>query len=453
MFARGCIIVTDNVMFHLCSTQPDILTNTLHKMRRILFILVAIATTLTLTAQELSYGQYMEQVLTKNIALTAQRLNIDIATAQVEASKVRNNPTLGITYSSNEDWSKKLGSAIEGELSRTFTFGVRKGGIELAQSKQKETAALLEEYIRNFRADATIAYLDHLKATMLLSVEEKREKELSAVALNDSIRFTKGDIAKADWLESRMAAKLAHNNRLQAEAGVTTTAIKLGYYMGDLRNAYAIRATGTLELNETAGTVDQYTEVALRNRADLQAALYRIDVAEATKRLNAAQRRTDLNVKLGATYNRGAHAEEPHSPSFTTVKAGVAIPLKFSNLNKGARTADRLVVQQARQEAEEARLAVQTEVMQAHNDYRYAIMQAETFTSGLLDEMEQVVTSKKRAYEEGDIPFLDYISAESRNSEMMHEYINALYYKAIKWVELQRATGCGMELSAQPINE
>ena len=422
-------------------------------MRRILFILVTIATTLALTAQELSYGQYMEQVLTKNIALTAQRLNIDIATAQVQASKVRNNPTLGITYSSNEDWSKKLGSAIEGELSRTFTFGVRKGGIELAQSKQKETAALLEEYIRNFRADATIAYLDHLKATMLLQVEEKREKELATVALNDSIRFIKGDIAKADWLESRMAAKLARNNRLQAEAEVTTTAIKLGYYMGDLRNADAIRATGTLELNETAGTVDQYTEVALKNRADLQVALHRIDVAEAAKKFNTAQRRTDLNVKLGATYNRGAHAEEPHSPSFTTVKAGVAIPLKFSNLNKGARTADRLVVQQARQEADDARLAVQTEVMQAHNDYRYSIMQAETFTSGLLGEMEQVVTSKKRAYEEGDIPFLDYISAESRNADIMHEYINTLYNKAIKWVELQRATGCGMEFSTHPMNE
>ncbi len=424
-------------------------------MKKINIIAAAALLLLTATtkAQSLSYGQYMEQVLCNNIALTAQRLNIEIATAKIKASKVRNNPTLAITYSSNEDWSKKLGDAIEGELSRTFTFGVRESGIKVAEQNSRETAALLEEYLRNFRADATIAYLEHLKAIEKLKIEGKIEEELKSVARNDSLRHASGEIAKAEWLESSMAAGIAQNNRLAAEAAVKTTAVALGYYMGNLDNAAEITGSGTLEINEPTQPLHTYTEKAISNRADLQAAICRIDIAEAAKKFNAAQRRTDLNVTVGATYNRGARNEEPHAPSFTTVKAGVAIPIKISNLNKGARTIDRLLVQQAEQEAQDARLLVTSEVMQAYNEYRYATLQAETFTLRMIDEMNEIVAGKRKAYERGEIPFLDYISIERRQGEMEAAHLEALFNKAVKWVELQRAVGCKMEFAAEQMSE
>ena len=423
-------------------------------MKKTITTAVAIIATLAhLAAQNISYGQYMELVLTNNIALTAQRLNIDIAAARTKASKVHNDPSLAITYSNSEDWDKELGYAIEGELSRTFTFGVRKGGIRVAQSEQTETAALLEEYLRNFRADATIAYLEHLKANTRLAIKTENEKNLQQVALNDSIRYTRGDIAKSDWLESRLAAVLAHNNRLAAEAEVKSSAIELGYYMGNLQNAENIKGYGTLDINEPPAPIDSYIERAIDNRADLQAALCRVDVAEATRKFNAAQRLTDLNVKIAAEYNRGARIDGEREPSVTVVKAGVAIPLKLSNLNKGARTADKLLVQQAQQEAENARLLVHSEVMQAYNEYLYAIMQAEAFTPQMVEDINNTVNSKRRAYEAGDISFLDYISTEQRKNEMNDEYVEALFTKALKWVELQRATGCGMSFSTQAIAE
>lgn len=422
------------------------------RMRNILILFFALAAIVT-NAQEISYGEYMERVLAHNISITAQRLNIEIAAAKTKAAKIYNDPTLALTYSSNEDWDKKLGYAIEGELSRTFTFGVRSSGITLAKKEQEETAALFEEYLRNFRAEATIAYLHHLKAIKMLEIRQTMEKDLSGVAHNDSLRYIKGDIAKADWLDSRMTAGLAHNSRLAAEAAVKSTAITLGYYMGNLQGAENIKGTGTLDIEETPAPIATYMERAADNRADLQAALCRVDIAEAARKFNAAQRRTDLNISIGATYNSGAHAEEPNDPNFTTVKAGIAIPLKFSNINKGARTADRLVVQQSLQEAENARLVVESDVMQAYNEYLYAIKQTETFTQLMIDEMGEIVRSRKKAYEMGDISFLEYISAEQRRCEMEENYTEALLNKAIRWVELQRATGCNMQYTTQPINE
>ena len=405
-------------------------------MKKGLFIFTLILAFTTANAQEISYGEYMERVFNNNIALTAKKMDIDIADATVKSSKVYNDPTIALTYTNNEDWSKGLGQGIEFELSRTFTFGVRRTRIDLAESERTQSIALLEEYMRHFRADATIAYLEHLRAMMLF--EEAREiyNDLSEVAANDSIRYLRGDIAQSDWLESRMAQGVAKNAMLTAEAELRNTAIKLGYYMGELENSASLSSTGSLEITGTVATLEHYIASALEHRADLVVALGKADIAVAAQKFNKAQRRPELDVTLGATYNIA-------DPDFTTIKAGVAMPLKFSNLNKGARLQDELLVKQANIEIEEARLIVTAEVMQAYNNFKYAAKQSETFSGVMLSDMQQVVNSKKIAYEVGEIPFLDYLIVQRNENEMREEYINALFEKAVAWVELQRATGIG----------
>lgn len=413
-------------------------------MRKLLFILTLIAT--TATAQEISYGEYMQRVMEGNIALTAKRLDIDIADAHLKGSKTFNDPTLAVTYTNNEDWSKKLGQGIEVELSRTFMFGVRKNRINMADSERRLTAALFEEYMRNFRADATLAYLEHLKANMLLAEAKEILNDLEEIASNDSMRFIRGDIAESGWLESRMAMGIARNAMLETEAGCNNTAIKMGYFMGSLDGAESLRGNGTLEMSEEAAPIEHYINNALTHRADIVVALSRADVAEAVKRFNKAQRRPELNAVLGATYNIAR-------PDFTTLKAGIAVPLKFSNLNKGARIADEILVQQANIEVEEARLLVQADVMQAYNSFLYAVKQTETFTGKMLSDMRRVVEGKKKAYELGEIPFIEYLIVERDESEMRREYIEALFGKAAAWVELQRATGFSLEFETMPIAE
>ena len=406
-------------------------------MKKVLFIFTLLLAFTATNAQEISYSEYMERVFNNNIALTARKMDIDIADATVKSSKVFNDPTVALTYTNNEDWSKGLGQGIEFELSRTFTFGVRRSRIDLAESERTQSIALLEEYMRNFRADATIAYLEHLRAKMLLEEACEIYRDLSEVAGNDSVRYIRGAIAESDWLESRMAQGVAKNAMLTAEAELCNTAIKLGYYMGNLENAVSLNGTGSLKITGEAAPLEYYTNTALEHRADLVVALGKADIAAAAQKFNKAQRRPQLDVTLGATYNIA-------DPNFTTIKAGVAVPLKFSNLNKGARLMDELVVKQANIEIEDARLVVTAEVMQAYNNFKYASKQSETFSQVMLSDMQQVVNSKKRAYEMGEIPFLDYLIVQRNENEMHGEYIDALFGKAVAWVELQRATG--MEL-------
>ena len=407
-------------------------------MNRFIITVIAFLATAAIQAQEISYGEYMQRVSDGNIALAAKRLDIEIADAGVKSSEVRNDPTLALTYTNNEDWSKGLGQGIELELSRSFTFGVRRSRMDLAESVRKETVAMFEEYMRNFRADATIAYLEQLRAKMMLDETTKIYNEISEVAANDSVRFQKGDIAESDWLESRMAQGIALNAVLEAEAEVDRCAIKLGYYMGNLDRAEKLRATGTLEISKEAAQLDSYIATALENRADLVVALSRAGTAEAMQKFNSATRRPELNVVVGATYNIS-------DPDFTTIKAGVAVPLKFSNLNKGARIMDEISVKQANMDVDEARLLVKADVMQAYSDFIYADKQSRTFSEKMLNDMDKVVEGKKKAYEIGEIPFIEYLIVERSKGEMNKEYINALFGKAVAWVELQRSVGIDLE--------
>lgn len=415
-------------------------------MRKTILLLTIILAGTTAYSQEISYGEYMDRVLAGNISLAAQKLDIKIADAGVKGSKVHNDPSIAITYSNNEDWDKKMGQGIELELSRSFTFGVRRSRIDLAESERKQSVAMFEEYMRNFRADATIAYLEQLRAEMMLDEAKKIHEDISEVASNDSIRLLNGEIAESDWLESRMAQGIALNALLDAEAEVDRCAIKLGYYMGNLEGAAELRGTGTLELNEKAAPLEIYTAAALENRADLIVALSKVETAEAVQKFNSAMRRPDLNVVVGATYNKAR-------PDFVTLKAGVSVPLKFSNLNSGARIIDEISVQQANMGVEEARLLVEADVMQAYNDYTYATRQNETFSNAMLNDMQQVVESKRKAYEMGEIAFLDYLIVQQNESEMRQQHIDALFGKAVAWVELQRATGFSFEFSTMPIAE
>lgn len=411
-------------------------------MKKAFFLLTIIFAVTKVMAQNISYGQYMEHVFKNNIALTAKKMDIEISDAAAESSRVYNDPSLALTYTNNEDWSKGLGQGIEFELGKTFTFGVRRSRIDLAESERRQTVALLEEYMRNFRADATIAYLEHLRAKMLLAEATEIYNDLSEVATNDSLRYLRGDIAKSDWLESRMAQGVAKNAMLATKAELTNSAIKLGYYMGDVNDASLLTGTGTLEITEQAAPLEHYANTALEHRADLVVALGNAEIAVAAQKFNKAQRRPELDVVLGATYNIA-------DPNFTTIKAGVAMPLKFSNLNKGARLMDELLVKQADIEVEEARLMIAAEVMQAYNNFKYADMQSETFSSEMLSDMQQVVESKRMAYEMGEIPFLDYLMVQRNESEMRGEYINALFGKAVAWVELQRSVGIELKYRIQ----
>ncbi|MBR2301278.1 MAG: TolC family protein, partial [Bacteroidaceae bacterium] len=115
-------------------------------MKRLFATTYILLTAIVAIAQQFTYEQYMQRVLSNNTALVAHNMNIDIAQAALTGSKIYNDPSLGVEYTNNEDWSKHLGQSIAAQLSCTFTFGVRSAGINLAKKELEGTKAVLYDY-------------------------------------------------------------------------------------------------------------------------------------------------------------------------------------------------------------------------------------------------------------------------------------------------------------------
>lgn len=170
------------------------------------------------TMVPLTYRQYMERVAEGNFEYASEKLNVPTAKAEVTAAKVFNDPNLSVSYFNNENNSLQMGEGVEVELSKTFSFGKRGANISLARSESELTEALLADYFRNLRADATIAYMEALKQHELYKVKENAYENIRTLAESDSIRFSLGQIREVDATQSRVEAGVLRNELLQAGA-------------------------------------------------------------------------------------------------------------------------------------------------------------------------------------------------------------------------------------------
>ena len=182
----------------------------------------------------LSYRNYMEKVTEGNLEYAAERLNMDVSEAEVVASKVFNDPNLSVSYFNNENGSLQMGEGVEVELSKTFSFGKRGANIALARSESELTKALLADYFRNLRADATVSYLEALKQYELYKVKQNAYENIRQLAESDSVRFTLGKIMEIDATQSRLEAGILKNELLQAETDLHNAFSNLNLLTGSV---------------------------------------------------------------------------------------------------------------------------------------------------------------------------------------------------------------------------
>ena len=202
------------------------------KKRIILWIallpgVAAQAQTLHRTECPLGYDQYIGRVWRENLSYAAEKLNVRIADAEVKAAGVFNDPQFGVEYGNNADRRMQMGQSVSAELSKTFSPGKRAARIDLARSEQELSGALLEDYFRNLRAEATLAYLDAVKQAELFRVKQDAYENIRKLAEGDSVKYTLGTITRAS------GAYRPAQRFFRAE-----------FADGDLRPRYALRAVG-----------------------------------------------------------------------------------------------------------------------------------------------------------------------------------------------------------------
>jgi len=388
----------------------------------------------------LSYPHYMEKVATGNLNYAAERMNVPIYDAQLTASKVFNDPNLAVSYFNNENNSLQMGEGVSVELSKTFTFGKRSAGIALARSEKDLAESQLADYFRNLRADATISYMVAMKQHELYKVKQDAYQTICELAVSDSIRFVKGTIKEIDATQSRLEAGILRNDLIQAEADLHNSFATLNLLTGNASHDTLWQPTTELRNKLQSFVLADLLNASLQ-RADLISAMKNKDVASKALTVAKRERYTDVDLSIAVNRNTRVHNEEAPAPAFTGVTAGIAIPLRFSNINKGKLGVARFQEQQAQTQLDAVRMQVQNEVLQAWRNYESLTEQVKHYEQGMLSQAGDVIKGKIYSYNRGEVSLLEVLDAQRTYDDVRAQYIETLFNYNSALVELERAAG------------
>ena len=396
----------------------------------------------TFTPIKIRYPDFLSLVNKNNLAYAAEKFKVNIADANIEASKVFPDPELAIGASDTGQRRMQMGYGFSSELNWTLELGgKRKARINLAKSTSELTKALLEDYFRNLRADATLNYLASLKQKQIYKVQLNSYTILKNIAVADSIRFKLGSITEIDARQSKLEAGSALNNVFQSEADWKTALLQLGLIVGNQKTDSLYSPSGDLAQFDRLFDLNALITSAQNNRADLVAALKNKKVSQDLLKLAKANRVLDLGVSLGVESAAVVTNVVAPTPSSNTVSAGISIPLKFSNRNKGELKAAEYSLQQADVLYQQTELQIQVEVRKAWFSYLTIQKQLRQFNTGLLADAQRLLDGKVYSYKRGETSLLEVLNAQRTYNETQLNYYETLYNYAAALVELEKTAG------------
>lgn len=414
--------------------------NTRTEMKKTISIILLTALALPAIAQPITYGQFTRLVAEKNALYLAEKYNIDIAAASLQAARVFNDPELSVSYGNNQDWDLQMGQSVEVGMSINPDFaGVRRARIAVADSEKDITEASVTAYLNNLKLEAASAWAEAWKLRESCAVLEQSVKDMMQIADSDSLRFSVGDVGRADALQSRLEARTLKGSLLTLQADYRNALDVLALFCG---GEHIDGMEGELSFPGFIPDEQEICSLAEANRADLKAALLSKTLSENNLKLIRASRAFEMGIDLGYSYNTEVRNEIAPAPRFNGLTVGISIPLKFSTLNKGEVNAARAQVQQSEKYYEAARLQVRSEAIQAYNSLIAAMAVHNQYTGSILNDARSIVEGRKSGYLKGESSLMEYLSAQQTYLEVMQAAIEAEAACFISRAQLEQAIGC-----------
>lgn len=376
---------------------------------------------------KLSFSEYLNMVSKKNIKYLAEKYNVSIAEAEVIAQKVFPDPNLEFE-AANESFTLGLGYTLE--------LGNKRGArIQLAKSQAKLEKLALENYYQELRSEAADIFLEAIGQRELLKLKKNSYEYMLRLRESDNIRFKLGEITETDVRQSKLEATILLNDVFDQEAVYKSALVNLNQYMGlsaDTLNA----PLGSWNLLDREYILSELISIGLTNRIDLFAANKSIEVATNQYKLVKAERKMDL--ELSVNYERDWSG---FFPSSKAVKAGIAIPLKFSNLNKGVVKAHQYGIEQTKLQQQSTELQIKAEITQAFFYFDAAKKKVAQYKSGLLEDSQNVLDGMIYKYKRGETNIMEVLIAQRTYNETQEQYIETMKGYISSLITLQKVCG------------
>ncbi|GAA6765408.1 TolC family protein [Flavobacterium sp. CGRL1] len=364
----------------------------------------------------LSRNQAEALFLDKNISLISEKLNIDIADAQVIQAKLWPNPTL--TVGEINLWSNATAQQlpplwgnygktqqVNAELEQLIqTAGKRKKLIAM----EKVNAEIAKEYFKTFLRSLKIEFRDNLTDLQYNQAQEAvYQKQLSSMqtllkAYANQVK--QGNIGKGEYvrLKASELQYLKEINDLQKENNALQKELKV---LMNLPATSFVKLTdeGFVPVNKNIEDINlaNLMESAIENRPDMKVLKLGNEYNDNKYKYERAMRTPD--VTLGISYDRGASLMNDF------VGVGFSLDLPFFNRNQGNIKAAKIAINQGKLLTEEKTLSVQSEVLQAYQDFITTKKLYESADASFEGDLDKLLESYRKNFLQRNTSMLEYL--------------------------------------------
>ena len=362
--------------------------------------------------QSITFEKYLLEVANNNLEYLSQQYNVKIADAEIIIQKMFLDPEL--TFEAvDEVFSLELGYTLE--------LGKRTSRVSLAKTQAEIEALALEWFFNELRGEAADAYLDAVLQRELLEVKRSSYEYMMQLSEYDSLRYKIGEISENDARQTLLEAAMLLNEVYSQEGEYKSAIVLLNQYMGN-NTGELFDPTGSWDNIDKHYELNELVAYGTEHRIDLVMANKSVDMALQNIRNVKAERRPDIGIMAG--YERNWNGFLPKQRDM--LKAGITIPLKLSNVNKGAIRQSEYILNQNEVQAQHIALQIQTDISQAYFRYEALGKQVEKYKSGLLNEANTLLEGMMFRYKRGEINILELLVAQRTYNEIREKYLESM---------------------------
>lgn len=403
----------------------------------------------------LTIDRLVETGSSRRADLLAARQRLAIAQGRLQQARLRPNPTLDAEYGS----PRFLGGEAESDFSIGATQVFELGGkrnkrIAVAELELQQARFQVAALERQLAVEIRTAYTRAVSAARQLDVIEKLLAADGELVRITDARLKEGDVAPLDANLVKVESDRLKIQQIEARSELETALLEIRALAGfdvaePLRLAPQAERPPRLDLG-----LSELTATALRERADLQAAIIgerlgtaRIDLAKslATPNVAASVRvsRTKGLIDLPARLGGGDLTDKDNELTF-----GVSIDIPVFNRNQGEIASAASEQVQATRQREFLEATIKRDVAVAYRQYRAASEKLVLYATQIIPRSEANLNTVRAAYGFGEFSVFEVVAEQRRLNENITAYNQTLrdYYTAL--AQLETAVGIALPASA-----
>jgi len=379
--------------------------------------------------QSLTWEQVKARFESSNPALTADALSVDEMRAAEVTAFLRPNPQF--TFSTdgtqlvpnNGVWQPLSGTQYQSAFSylherdhkRELRRDSAEEGTRIATSQHEDLKRTMEFTLR-------AAFVATLEAKTVLNLAQADLTYYDKIIEISRTRFKAGDIAQID-LDRIELLRVQYEVEIQsAIVDLRTAKIQLLQLLNDRTPVEQFDVTGPFDFSDELKPLDDFRQIALNSRPDLQAALLAAQQAVTNHKLAIANGSTDPT--LSGWWTNNPSFNNPNDEN--TLGLSFSVPLRIFDRNQGEKKRTLIDIDRNQQLTEAARAQVFSDVDSAYTQVESSIALLKPYKVKYNDQATRVRDTVTYSYEHGGASLMDFLNAQSDYRTVQLAYVQLI---------------------------